>query len=171
MRPFVRSWRKLTLHPWRMPASATKTMLDEQAQRLQRVEVQKASSGEEWETYALEIDEKLTVLTSSLAGFRQDDRGRGKRLHRMNEDEDLVALRKGFGDAFMFVAVSVSQAKLPLPGILPPAHRNHRPDLIVRGERVTPFDCAEQRGERLRFDGPPQGRLKPMAIDELGLLD
>jgi hypothetical protein len=61
-----------------------------------------------------------------------------------------VALRKGFGDAFMFVAVSVSHAKLPLPGILPPAHRNHRPDLIVRGERVTPFDCAEQRGERLR---------------------
>jgi hypothetical protein len=31
-----------------------------------------------------------------------------------------VALRKGFGDAFMFVAVSVSHAKLPLPGIIRP---------------------------------------------------
>jgi hypothetical protein len=45
-----------------------------------------------------------------------------------------VALRKGFGDACMFVAVSVSHAKLPLPGILPPAHRNHRHPLgSVRG--------------------------------------
>jgi hypothetical protein len=45
----------------------------EQAQRLQRVEVQNASSGEDWETYALEIDGKLSVANRTIAELQAEN--------------------------------------------------------------------------------------------------
>jgi hypothetical protein len=45
----------------------------DQATRLQRVEVQKASSGEDWETYALELDEKLSAANQTIAELQAEN--------------------------------------------------------------------------------------------------
>lgn len=44
----------------------------EQAQRVQRVETQKASGGEDWENYALELDEKLTNADQTISDLQAE---------------------------------------------------------------------------------------------------
>lgn len=45
----------------------------EQAERAQRVEAQKASSGEEWENYAIELDEKLSAANQQIAELQAEN--------------------------------------------------------------------------------------------------
>lgn len=45
----------------------------EQADRLQRAEVQKASSGEDWEAYALELDAKLAAANEAIAELQAEN--------------------------------------------------------------------------------------------------
>jgi len=46
----------------------------EQAERLQRVEVQKASSGDNWESYAIELDEKLSVANQMISDLQAENK-------------------------------------------------------------------------------------------------
>jgi hypothetical protein len=46
----------------------------EQTERAQRVEVQKASSGDDWEIYALELDEKLTGANQIISDLEAENR-------------------------------------------------------------------------------------------------
>jgi hypothetical protein len=45
----------------------------EQAERLQRVEIQQASSGEDWENYALELDDKLSTANQTIAELHAEN--------------------------------------------------------------------------------------------------
>lgn len=64
----------------------------EQAERLQRVEVDKASSGEDWENYALELDEKLSSANQTIAELQAEN-------ENLKANQQVFFSARAFGEA------------------------------------------------------------------------
>jgi hypothetical protein len=64
----------------------------EQTERLQRVEVEKASSGEDWENYALELDEKLSSANQTIAELQAEN-------ENLKANQQVYFSARAFGEA------------------------------------------------------------------------
>ena len=64
----------------------------EEAERLRRVEVQKASTGEDWESYALELDATLSAANLTIADLQAEN-------ENLKANQQVYLSARVFGDA------------------------------------------------------------------------
>lgn len=64
----------------------------EQAERIQRVEAQKASKGEDWENYAIELDAKLSAADQTIASLQAEN-------ENLKANQQVYFSARTFGEA------------------------------------------------------------------------
>src|SRR5882757_8868369 len=84
----------------------------------------------------------------------------------MDQNKDLVRLRKGLGDAFMSVTVAIDQNKRPLARRLPFSLWDQRSNIVVRCVIGLPHVVTERLGERRRLDWTAQTGPKTIPFNQ-----
>ncbi len=112
----------------------------EQAERVQRVEVQKASSGDDWENYALELDEKLSIANQTISDMRAEN-------ENLKANQQILFSSRIFGEAEPDIAAEDIASPVSAKGALDQAA--NKKNLII-------LDSAFEAAENSPFQRPAE---------------